>query len=521
MQSPLPSGNVKVFAALTLFASILLLFISPDSYTHDVFERVDSACFFTGGKAWMNGMVPYVDFTDSKGPLLWLIYGIGYLLSHYNYIGVFWISCLWYGCTFYLTYLTFGIFLSDKRQCLLGTAVMCLAFFMPVMHYEVRAEDFCQPFIMLSLYHTARMLYGKERYQTAKAVNSSFFALGLSFAALVLIKFSIAAMQSAFILYAFYHLIRSKRSIIIPFCTSAAGAFALCLPFLVYFLITGSLTAFIQEYFLNTLQTVSPQQSFLGAYYDECMDAWTNYPVVFVMLTLLIVGCVAIMPRLGKYRLFPLLTTLFFFALAMKHHGLVHYFSAVAFGLTFLVAAMLQWLRPKVSRTSLAISFLCLMVLCTFGAQIKRTEFHVYFWENDVRRKVYYDMACLISQVEKAGVFNAWGCGNGIETLPDALPGSKHWIYQLGSTEEMHEAHVEELRSRQPDFVFLRSEESILRLGMTLQSLDSIGYHCCYDWATRGVRHYLYTKHDVQLPAQSVTPSDWDILLKRKPFSGR
>ena len=27
----------------------------------------------------MNGLTPYVDFTDSKGPLLWLIYGIGYL----------------------------------------------------------------------------------------------------------------------------------------------------------------------------------------------------------------------------------------------------------------------------------------------------------------------------------------------------------------------------------------------------------------------------------------------------------
>ena len=97
--------------------------------------------------------------------------------------------------------------------------------------------------------------------------------------------------------------------------------------------------------------------------------------------------------------------------------------------------------------------FLCLMVLCTFGAQIKRTEFHVYFWENDVRRKVYYDMAYLISQVEKAGVFNAWGCGNGIETLPDALPGSKHWIYQLGSTEEMHDAHVEELVHRFGSFL--------------------------------------------------------------------
>ena len=39
----------------------------------------DSAWFFMCGKAVMNGLTPYVDFTDSKGPLLWLIYGIGYL----------------------------------------------------------------------------------------------------------------------------------------------------------------------------------------------------------------------------------------------------------------------------------------------------------------------------------------------------------------------------------------------------------------------------------------------------------
>jgi len=513
------SGKAAVFAYLTLFATLLLLAISPDSYTHDVFERVDSACFFTGGKAWMNGMVPYVDFTDSKGPLLWLIYGVGYLLSHHNYIGVFWVSCLWYGCTFYLTFLTCGLFLRDKRQSMVCTMAMSLAFFMPVMHYEIRAEDFCQPFIMLSLYHTMKLLYGGE--DSAASIRRSFFALGLAFSALLMIKFSIAAMQSMFILYAFYYLLRQRQSVAAPLCAAAGGAILLCLPFAVYFLLAGNFMAFIQEYFLNTLQTVTPQQSFLGAYYDECKDAWTNYPVVFIMLALILVGDVAIMPHLKRYRLFPLFTTLFFFALAMKHHGLVHYFSAVAFGLLFLAIALFLALRPRISRMALGLSTLCLLVLCTLGAQVKRTEFHVYFWENDVRRKVYYDMACLISQVDHPTLFNAWGCGNGIETLPEALPGSKHWIYQLGSTKEMHDAHVAELKSRQPDFVFLRSEESILHLDMTLQSLDSIGYHCCYDWATRGVRHYLYTKHEVRLPSRSITPGNMDILLKRKPFTGR
>lgn len=90
------SLDKKVLFALAALATLLLFIISPDSYTHDLYARYDSAWFFMCGKAWMEGLTPYVDFADSKGPLLWLIYGIGYLISPYNYIGVFWLSCLWY-----------------------------------------------------------------------------------------------------------------------------------------------------------------------------------------------------------------------------------------------------------------------------------------------------------------------------------------------------------------------------------------------------------------------------------------
>ena len=81
---------------IIFFIFIILFLVSPDSYTHDLFNRTDTAWFFMCGKAWMNGMIPYVDFADSKGPLLWLIYGLGYLFSPYNYIGVFWISFIMY-----------------------------------------------------------------------------------------------------------------------------------------------------------------------------------------------------------------------------------------------------------------------------------------------------------------------------------------------------------------------------------------------------------------------------------------
>ena len=68
------------------------------------------------GKAVMNGLTPYVDFTDSKGPLLWLIYGIGYLLSPRNYVGVWILSCLAYAGTFYYNYRTARLLLDDDKS---------------------------------------------------------------------------------------------------------------------------------------------------------------------------------------------------------------------------------------------------------------------------------------------------------------------------------------------------------------------------------------------------------------------
>ena len=145
-------NNIYIYGFITIFITILLFLISPDSYTHDLFNRADSATFFICGKAWMNGMIPYVDYTDSKGPLLWLIYGIGYLISHYDYIGVFWLSCIMYSGVFVLIFKTANLFLRDNRLSLFCVLLMSLSVFNPWYHYEIRAEDWCHIFIILALY---------------------------------------------------------------------------------------------------------------------------------------------------------------------------------------------------------------------------------------------------------------------------------------------------------------------------------------------------------------------------------
>ena len=129
---------------------------------HPFGGRCDSSWFFTAGKAWMEGMTPYVDFADSKGPLLWLIYGIGYLLTPTSYSGVFWLSVIAYTFTFAFIWQTCRLKLR-KRNSLIVVACMSLCFFCRIYHTEVRAEDFCMPAICGGIYLTCSVLLENTR----------------------------------------------------------------------------------------------------------------------------------------------------------------------------------------------------------------------------------------------------------------------------------------------------------------------------------------------------------------------
>ena len=49
----------------------------------------DTNCFFTVGRGITQGMVPYRDLYEQKGPLLYFIYSIAYLISGNSFIGAY------------------------------------------------------------------------------------------------------------------------------------------------------------------------------------------------------------------------------------------------------------------------------------------------------------------------------------------------------------------------------------------------------------------------------------------------
>ena len=352
----------KILGIIAVFSTVVLFFISQDSYLYDLHSRCDSAFYYMCGKAWMNGLTPYVDFADSKGPLLWLIYGVAYLLQPTNYIGVFWITCIWYSLTYFLSYKIAIIFLKDSVRSLSCALVLSLFFFNPWFHNEIRVEDFGLLLMNLSLYRLCLIMYTDRVDQ--KTILNTFAILGFCFGALLLMKYSLAAMQAVFIICALSVLIKNHINWWKPFLFGLSGFCLITLPFVLLFLIKGNLIPFIQEYFLKTMQTVNtfdpdwcPRNILLTEYHTdnpfvlyllEWGDLIYNPELLVLFATLVLAGCL-FAKRVDRYKWMPLVSALLIFALTIRHHT-DYYFNICSFLFVFVLIELFEIFKIRAGR---------------------------------------------------------------------------------------------------------------------------------------------------------------------------
>ncbi len=513
----------KIFIALGGFTLLLLLFISPDSYLYDLHSRMDSAWFFMCGKAWMNGLVPYVDFTDSKGPLLWLLYGIGYLLSPHNYTGVFWITVLFYWGAFCLAFKIAKLFLKDNKSAVLCSVLMGLAYFNPWFHDEIRAEDFAQFFMTLSLYEV--LLLSFEDYLAPRRIRQSFLILGACFAALVLIKFNIALIQALLIACGFW-IAWWKHEGIKPVLYVFFGFFFAALPFLLYFFIAGNLSAFVQEYFINTFKTVSetvmdsdnlilisfPDPGFPFSYLAEWAEI-IYAPRTGAMFILLVTSGAIMASFLTKHRWLPILLSLLFFAVTIRH-AFYYYFTACAPCLEFLFIGLIGKLRPAPKPLIPVVSVLVLGIVSI--CHILSYNFKVIFFNDNEARQDYYAVSAYLCQVEKPRIVNAFWAETGLGTLAEALPAGRYWSRQVGATESMSAGHKALILSGEPDFIIIYNRTKFeTHLGMSIDILQQLGYKEYVRFGEEDSSS-LFSKHELKM-VESVDIRQADILLKRAP----
>ena len=494
--------SFKKYLLFFLYSFFLLLLLSPDSYIYDLYQRCDSAWFFTCGKAWMNGMVPYVDFADSKGPLLWLIYGCGYLLDHDSYIGVFWISCLFYAVSFAFAYKLCRLFISKKASVIV-LALLSLFLFYKKYHDEVRAEDFCYPFVFICMYYVCKMFKGVDRQQLFRLS----FAIGICIMCSMFIKWSITMMMSGFAFVVLYYSLRHKT--LNGIMGGLAGMAVVVLPFLVYFLVQGNLSAFISEYFCNTYSTVGkPFKETLLAY----LHGWLTVKKSFILFF------VGIILFCRKYKISYWLIFCLFTFLSIAVYGVLPYYNTILMPFViFLFIVLADWLERKISLTRTKVVFVSLACLFLGVAFNLHTERFFVFQDNKYRQS-YYDVSQLMAQIEHPKVlFYTYDMGQGV--LADALPACKYWARQNGATPAMEQERRAALKAQKADFIFVGPFDSPF-VDVTPQELNELHYVCWGKVIGNGSDKFnVYCRKELYKKLPHVQLSTKDLLLKRNPIS--
>ena len=502
--------RTALFALCWLAATVLMVLISRDSYLYDIWWRGDTNWFMTCGRAWMEGLTPYADFADSKGPLLWLIYGIGYLLSPHDFTGVMWLSTISYAVVFYYTYSTMRLVGASRWAATCGMAVIALLLLNGYVHDEVRAEDFCQAFIAPVLYRFVKHDSGHDT--SGHGLKTTAATLGFALASTLLIKYSVTLMLVAFVPHVVWVWPRRYRQRMAPmWLWLTAGALAMLLPWTLLAVWQGWLGDFIREYFVNTFTTLGnlgESKLSLGAILGEATKKSLLLYMAIIAATVVLYSFNR--PRRG----WGLLAIMAWMVTVVMINGKSHfYYSSLALLAAPGIARALTRLDDM--RWGKAVmAFIALAALLGLAAT-KRSANGSLFTHDLAKRDRFYYYAGLMCQVDHPRVlfWDLHDKGQGM--LSEALPACRYWALQEGATDEMRRDQERTAREG-TDFVFIDHEDSI-----HARLLDSWGYTRYDYWTRRDTTRYLSPDGHVvlysrrQLLDTIVKVTNEEVLFKR------
>lgn len=234
MNQNVKTGNSKFFFALfALSIAFISIFSSPTSpWLAGKANGFDAEIFMVVGKNWAQGFIPYVTAWDHKGPMIFLVNAIGYLLTS-NHIGVYLVQILCLYLTLFYTFKSFRLFQSAWHS-FWFTVLILLAL---AINYETGnlTEEYILPLMAAFYYMLLRHFYIDRESEKSLLIVSFLGGLILAFSFLSRLTNALGVCLGCMVL--FIYLIRDKKykTAVKAVCFYLGGFALLTLPVLGYF----------------------------------------------------------------------------------------------------------------------------------------------------------------------------------------------------------------------------------------------------------------------------------------------
>lgn len=460
-------GDAAVWCLCFAVSFCASAYASADSpFTHTALGHIDTAWFMDAGRWLMRGLTPYEDFADSKGPLLWLFFGLGYLLDNDGWTGMFVLFALYSVFVYRFVWLSAMEILGSRKAATFVVLFMPLAF-LGFGHAENRAEDLLQLPLAYFIYLVIRAFKGKE------ITFNQYVLTGVAMGCMLFVKWNFPAMLLPLpVIMLCYDARRHSRAggtstfgyamSRLALALAGVAAVALCVIALVAAL--GGLQGMSREYFANTLYTLHfGDVTTFGQWWHSVQTFFLRYK--FVVMTLLVVPVVAcrMFGRKGLWLFVALVWMLFICFL----HFLPHYVRAVdTFGLFVAVAICL--LIQRFGRLRLWM----VLIEIPLGAG------YLYYslcltqsgFGNNPQGASFFRMCERVDSIDNPRILY-FGCGDiSLGISSNALPACRYWAFQYGGSPDMYAMQHEAIEQHTADIVVTERDDF---------TPEKYGYHTC------------------------------------------
>lgn len=344
--------------------------IIPDYYGDD------SAMFQVIGKAWKNGLFPYVGTFDHKGPFIFLVNAVGYLLGSYGMLIVQWVFMV---AAFYGIFFIARLFMGYR--CSVLASVCSYLVLSATYGFGNYTEEYCLVFLAFSIYFGVKYFLNLEWNKKETLKHSWMYAVwyGISFMCILFMRVTSALAVCCIIFLVLCILLRYKmwRNLWENIAGFLLGCMIVFVPFAIYFGYHGALYDMIYGTLIHNVLYASQSSIFsvVGA-------AWRSaYAGLFTTVLLMVVSaCYLIVEKrklwiLGIYGLLVSAATMILFFNSNRY---IHYYMisvpyfVLAVGMTVKMKAYIQ--EHKIKRLIFYGACAGLLVQVVVGATRVQTQ---------------------------------------------------------------------------------------------------------------------------------------------------
>ena len=388
----------------------------------------DQAMFMTIGKYWAKGVLPYVGLWDSKGPIIFFINALGYLIFG-SKTGIFIIQLICLTVSLVLAFKILRLKLSSKLSMIF---TMLTLLFLSLVHAVDSVEEYTLPLLMLSFYCILKWLILLEQTKKVKFFPKYGFVLGLTFSFCLLTRVTDAVGICAVVLVIAIYLVYNRLwlNLVQNAIAALAGIALLLFPFIIYFSLYGALFDFFYGTILYNL-SYAGNASFNSNLSLEIIIGYSP------SCLLLFVGIFNIFKkRYIKSALYLLVGLLTLLVLIKSYHYLHYGMIAIPY-IPIVICEVYENIRKdgripfvNVKKRTICICFVAVLAIVSFGLAAKET-FLGYQYEHFLRYPhgdqidpidVELELCEKNIPKEEKNSFVAYNCKDGIYLYLDICP---------------------------------------------------------------------------------------------------